>query len=102
MIPSLTSIANAATAASSLIIDRTANIGPHYATTLEAWRTRFLANRERVLELGYDEEFVRTWEFYLAFCEVGFRTRALQDHQLVLTRPGNPRLRAAGAPGEVR
>ena len=102
VIPSLTSIANAATAASSLIIDRTANIGPHYATTLEAWRTRFLANRERVLELGYDEEFIRTWEFYLAFCEVGFRTRTLQDHQLVLTRPGNPRLQAAGAPGEVR
>ena len=42
--------------------------------------------------LGYDERFVRTWDFYLAFCEAGFRTRALRDVQLVLTRAVNERL----------
>ena len=35
---------------------------------------------------------MRTWEFYLAFCEAGFRTRAIHDYQLVLTRPFNDRL----------
>ena len=50
-----------------------------------------------VLALGYDERFIRTWEFYLAFCEAGFRTRALHDYQLVLTRPFNDRLPAEPA-----
>ena len=44
----------------------------HYAETLKAWRTRFLANRDRVREL-YDERFCRMWEFYLAASEIAFR-----------------------------
>jgi cyclopropane-fatty-acyl-phospholipid synthase len=44
----------------------------HYAETLKAWRTRFLANRDKVREL-YDERFCRMWEFYLAGCEIAFR-----------------------------
>ena len=49
-------------------------------------------------ELGFTDEFIRTWEFYLAFCEAGFRTRALHDYQLVLTRPFNDRLPADPTP----
>ena len=48
------------------------------------------ATRSRAL--GFDEPFLRTWEYYLAFCEAGFRTRALRDVQLVLTRPLNQAL----------
>ena len=44
----------------------------HYAETLKAWRTRFLANRDRVRQL-YDERFCRMWEFYLAASEIAFR-----------------------------
>ena len=51
-----------------------------------------------VLALGYDERFVRTWEFYLAFCEAAFRTRALHDYQLVLTRPSTTALPRDPAP----
>ena len=39
-------------------------------------------------ELGYDERFDRTWDFYLAFCEAAFRTRSLRDAQLILGRGG--------------
>ena len=42
---------------------------------------------DEVRELGYDDRFVRTWDFYLAFCEAAFRTRWLRDAQLVLARP---------------
>ena len=42
--------------------------------------------------LGYDRGFERTWDFYLAFCEAAFRTRALRDVQLTLTRPFNETL----------
>jgi cyclopropane-fatty-acyl-phospholipid synthase len=48
----------------------------HYAETLKAWRTRFLAHREEVLAL-YDERFCKMWEFYLASSEMAFRHRHL-------------------------
>ena len=58
-------------------------IGPHYAETLRRWRQhpRLMPT---VRALGYDRRFERTWDFYLAFCEAGFRTRGLRDAQLVL------------------
>ena len=46
----------------------------------------------RGARLGFDERFERTWDFYLAFCEAAFRTRALRDVQLTLTRAFNERL----------
>ena len=57
-------------------------IGPHYAETLRRWRASFHEHLAEVRALGYDERFERTWDFYLAFCEAAFRTRALRDVQL--------------------
>ena len=62
-------------------------IGPHYVTTLERWRERFLEQLAEVRALGFDERFCRTWEFYLAYCEAAFASRAIRDVQLVLARP---------------
>ena len=42
--------------------------------------------------LGYDERFVRIWEFYFASCEAAFRTRSIRDVHLVLTRSFNDAL----------
>ena len=42
--------------------------------------------------LGYDERFVRIWDYYLSTCEALLRTRSLRDLQLVLTRPLNDAL----------
>ena len=92
LIPSLEAIARAMARSSELVVQSAENIGDHYAETLRRWRASFLANRERVLALGYGEEFVRAWDFYLAFCEAAFRTRALHDYQLVLARPFTGRL----------
>jgi cyclopropane-fatty-acyl-phospholipid synthase len=61
-------------------------IGPHYADTLRGWRERFHAALPQVRALGYDTRFERTWDFYLASCEAGFRTRWLRDAQLLLER----------------
>ena len=63
---------------------RSTTSAPDYAPTLQAWRERFLARLDDVRRLGYDERFVRTWEFYLAYCEAAFRTRSIRDVQLVL------------------
>jgi cyclopropane-fatty-acyl-phospholipid synthase len=48
----------------------------HYAETLAAWNVRFQARRAEAAAL-YDERFCRMWEFYLQFCEVGFRKSGL-------------------------
>jgi cyclopropane-fatty-acyl-phospholipid synthase len=60
--------------------------GQHYAQTLRLWRERFNANWEDARELGFNETFRRMWEFYLAYCEAGFRTGYLNVAQLTLER----------------
>ncbi len=92
LIPSLTSLTTAATASSKLTILEVDEIGPHYAETLRRWRANVHERVDEVRSLGYDGRFERTWDFYLAFCEAGFRTRALRDAQLTLTRPLNERV----------
>jgi len=48
--------------------------GRHYADTLSVWRERFAVARARIEALGYPDRFRRMWDFYLAYCEAGFRT----------------------------
>jgi cyclopropane-fatty-acyl-phospholipid synthase len=62
------------------------DIGQHYATTLRHWRERFKASLAAVRELGYDERFVRQWEYYLCLSEAGFRAGVTSDVQVVLER----------------
>jgi len=89
LIPSLTALTHAMTRSSRLMVHEVDEIGSHYAETLRRWRTTFLENIGEVRRLGYDKRFERTWNFYLAFCEAAFRTRALRNVQLTLTRPFN-------------
>jgi cyclopropane-fatty-acyl-phospholipid synthase len=84
LIPSLDAI-RAAAAPAGLCIVHADDIGPDYAPTLAAWRTRFVAALPEVAALGFDEPFVRTWLLYLAFSEAAFAERTLGDHQLLLT-----------------
>jgi cyclopropane-fatty-acyl-phospholipid synthase len=89
LIPSLTALTRAMTRGSRLMVYEVDEIGHHYAETLRRWRERFHGRLEDVRRLGYDDRFVRTWDFYLGYCEAAFRTRTLRDVQLVLSRPGN-------------
>jgi cyclopropane-fatty-acyl-phospholipid synthase len=59
-----------------------------YARTLQAWRTRFFDRVDRVRDLGFDDRFIRMWEYYLATCEAAFRTRNIGLVHLVLGRTG--------------
>jgi cyclopropane-fatty-acyl-phospholipid synthase len=86
MLPSLAKIERAMHN-TRLLIDSTEDIGPHYATTLRLWRERFLDQRAAVLGQGFDERFIRMWEYYLAASEAGFVTRNTGDIQLVLAKP---------------
>ncbi len=62
------------------------DIGPDYAPTLAAWRSRFNAALPTVRRLGFDDTFIRAWNLYLGFSEAAFAERTLADHQLVFTR----------------
>ena len=63
------------------------DIGQHYAITLARWRQRFFKNLENIQKLGYPETFVRMWNFYLCYCEGGFREHSIGTIQLLLTKP---------------
>lgn len=59
------------------------DIGLSYAHTLHHWRARFLAAREQVLALGFDENFIRMWDFYLCYCEGGFKEGVISNVHLL-------------------
>jgi cyclopropane-fatty-acyl-phospholipid synthase len=61
--------------------------GADYAETLRRWRQAFRARLPEVRALGYDERFLRIWDFYLAYCEAGFATQCTDVHQFELARP---------------
>jgi cyclopropane-fatty-acyl-phospholipid synthase len=86
-IPSLKAIEKVLREHTSLRLIARRDLGPHYAETLRQWRLRFAARWEDVHKLGFDQTFRRMWEFYLAYCEVGFRTGYLDVSQLALARP---------------
>jgi cyclopropane-fatty-acyl-phospholipid synthase len=86
-IPSITAITCAATTATDLKVARLEDIGPHYARTLHLWRENFFANIAQVRELGYPEEFIRLWDYYLCYCEGGFEERQLGDVHMLLVKP---------------
>lgn len=59
------------------------DIGLSYAETIHQWRERFLNAKEHVLALGFDENFIRMWDFYLCYCEGGFKEGVISDVHLL-------------------
>jgi cyclopropane-fatty-acyl-phospholipid synthase len=60
------------------------SFGRHYAETLRQWDGRFLAHREQVLALGFDETFIRMWHFYLEYSLAGFASDYIDVNQIVM------------------
>ena len=88
-IPSVTAMQQAITNSSDLRLYDLKDIGPHYATTLNHWRKNIDANIDEVKKLGYSDEFMRMWEFYLCYCEGGFIERVISDVHMLLVKPNN-------------
>ncbi|MGB5339317.1 MAG: cyclopropane-fatty-acyl-phospholipid synthase family protein, partial [Gammaproteobacteria bacterium] len=96
-LPSVAALTTAISGTPDMRVFHLEDIGPHYATTLQHWRERFLANIDKVRQLGYPERFIRMWEYYLCYCEGGFRQQSIGTVQLLLTRPGTLRQPLAAA-----
>jgi cyclopropane-fatty-acyl-phospholipid synthase len=86
-IPSVTAIADAVARVTDMRLVDLLDIGAHYATTLRCWRENLFANIDRVRALGYPEEFIRMWTFYLCYCEGGFIERVIGDAQMLFIKP---------------
>ena len=72
-----------------LVVEDSFTFGRDYAHTLRLWRQDFMTQRDQVLTLGFDEKFIRTWEFYLAYCEAAFEQGNTDVVQYTLSRPAN-------------
>ena len=84
-LPSPSEVRRHAKAAGLTVVDELA-FGRDYAETCRRWRHDFMAQREQVLALGFDERFIRIWEFYLAYCEAGFDSGDIDVVQYTLSR----------------
>jgi cyclopropane-fatty-acyl-phospholipid synthase len=71
------------------VIDRF-DFGQDYAHTLKLWREAFVSRLDAVRAQGFDDRFIRTWEFYLAYCEAAFRHRNTDVVQFTLAHAGTP------------
>lgn len=96
-IPSIAGMLAAKTGACDLALVQLEDFGDSYARTLQAWRQRFMARLGDVRRQGFDERFIRLWEFYLAYCEGGFRERSIGVSQMLFARPGDGAAPEGGA-----
>ena len=87
-LPSLGAIQGSLARRTGLVVERLDDIARDYATTLHCWRSRFHDEESRVRDLGFDDRFIRMWDFYLATCEAAFRDRQIGVLQLALSRSG--------------
>ncbi len=69
----------------NMSIDKMNSYSDHYSKTLSIWRENFLKSWKKIVSLGYDDNFKRMWEFYLSYCEAGFKTKNIDLIQLSLS-----------------
>lgn len=89
LLPSVGAINQAVNSTSNLTLVDLKDIGLHYAHTLQVWYKTFNEKLEEVKQLGFDDYFIRKWNYYLCYCEAAFAMRNINVMQLVYTRPNN-------------
>lgn len=87
-IPSVSALVCASAKAGGLSLVQLEDIGAHYVATLQAWRRNVAKGLPRFAALGYRQDFLRLWEFYLCYCEGGFAERSISDVHLLFAKPG--------------
>ncbi|GAY45449.1 hypothetical protein CUMW_089570 [Citrus unshiu] len=88
-VPSLSRVTAAMTSSSRLCVEHVENIGIHYYQTLRCWRKNFMEKQSEILALGFNEKFIRTWEYYFDYCAASFKSRIIGNYQIVFSRPGD-------------
>jgi cyclopropane-fatty-acyl-phospholipid synthase len=89
LLPSVGAINNSVNRTGDLTMVDLKDIGLDYAKTLKLWYDAFNANLSKVKTLGFDDTFIRKWNYYLCYCEAAFEMRNINVMHLVYTRPNN-------------
>ncbi len=89
LLPSVSAINAAINRAGEMTLVDLKDLGLHYAATLKIWFLHFNSRLDQVKAMGFDDRFVRKWNYYLCYCEAAFRMRNIHVMQLVYTRPNN-------------
>ena len=84
---SMNRVAAVAQRTSSLSLHSLHDLGLDYARTLREWRQRFHAQQDAVRAQGFAQHFIRTWDYYLAYCEAAFAWRNISVVQAVWAGP---------------
>jgi cyclopropane-fatty-acyl-phospholipid synthase len=87
-IPSVTALSQAASSSSDLRPVHMEDIGSHYVPTLRQWRDALRERRDEALAMGFDEDFLRLFDFYFCYCEGGFAERHISVAHLVYAKAG--------------
>jgi cyclopropane-fatty-acyl-phospholipid synthase len=89
LLPSLGAISASMKRTGDLMLHQLDDLGASYAQTLHHWRERFGQRLDEVRTLGFDNRFLRLWDYYLAYCEAAFAMRHISVVQALYTRPNN-------------
>lgn len=89
LLPSVAAINKAINKTCDLTLVDLKDIGLDYARTLSIWKDQFNKKLDEVKKLGFDERFIRKWNYYLSYCEGAFEMRNINTMQLVYSRPNN-------------
>lgn len=88
-LPSTTALLTAMSRTSRMRLVHLADFAEHYATTLRTWRQRFRERLPEIRQLGFDDRFLRIWEYYFAYCEAAFLERHVNVSQMLFAQPGS-------------
>lgn len=89
LLPSVSAINKSINNTGDLTLVDLKDIGLDYATTLIKWREEFNKNIAAVKQLGFDNRFIRKWNYYFCYCEAAFAMRNINVMQMVYVRPNN-------------
>jgi cyclopropane-fatty-acyl-phospholipid synthase len=89
LLPSVAAINSSINKTSDLTLVDLKDIGLHYASTLSMWHKAFNSKLIEVRSLGFNDHFIRKWNYYLCYCEAAFAMRNINVMQMVYTRPNN-------------
>jgi len=86
-LPSMGAMKTAVSQTSDLRLDDVQGYAADYATTLQRWRQTLLEKQQEIKTMGFDDAFIRKWEYYFAYCHAGFRAEIIDLVQMVLNKP---------------
>ena len=86
-LPSLGAVLASVARKTDMRLAEVLDFAPHYSRTLRAWRDAFTRELPAVRQLGYSEEFIRMWSYYLCYCEAAFEESCIGLLQMVFVKP---------------